>query len=155
VSAACRALAAPFAICVGLLAPRLARGGEAASASTDDRARTLASELFDQGVKAMERGRCDEAPVGDAAECTNAADQFRRAFELYPDGLGALRNLAYVEKSLGRLATASRWFRELARRAPLDPRPARQLWADFARKELEELAPRVPHLLVIVEALTS
>jgi hypothetical protein len=100
----------------------------------------------------MEQGRCEEAPVGDAAACTTAADHFRRAFELYPDGLGALRNLAYVEKSLGRLATAARCFRELARRAPLDPRPARQLWADFAKRELEGLEPRVPHLLVIVEA---
>jgi hypothetical protein len=114
----------------------------------DDRARTLATDLFDRGNALMERGRCEASPVGDADACAQAADAFQRAWDLYPEGLGALRNLAYVEKSLRRVASAARHFRELARRAPLDARPARQLWADFARKELEELEPRVPHLLL-------
>jgi hypothetical protein len=70
---------------------------------------------------------------------------------LYPDGLGALRNLAFVEKNLGLIASAARNFRELTRRAPLDPNPARRPWADFARKEYEALAPRVPLLTIKVE----
>ncbi len=119
-----------------------------AEESDDARARELATELFDHGVAKMERGRCEASPVGDAALCVEACDAFRRAFELYPAGLGALRNLAYVEKALGRVASAARHFRELARRAPLDPRPARQLWADYARAELAVLTPRVPHLIV-------
>lgn len=133
------------------LAPTRGQGaGE--DPATDERARALATDLFDQGVKLMERGRCDAAPVGDAPSCSAAAESFQRAFDLYPDGLGALRNLAYVEKSLGRVASSARHFRELARRAPLDPRPARQLWADFARTELSGLEPRVPHLVVTIEA---
>jgi hypothetical protein len=129
---------------VGSSAARGADGG----ASDEERARTLATDLFDRGNSLMEQGRCDVAPVGDASTCVAACDAFRRAFELYPQGLGALRNLAYVEKALGRTASAARDFRELARRAPLDPRPARRIWAEFARTELAALEPLVPHLLV-------
>jgi hypothetical protein len=134
---------------VGALAlfPPAARASEG-DAPPEDRARTLATDLFDRGNALMDRGRCEVVPIGDADACAQAADAFLRAWELYPDGLGALRNLAYVEKALRRVASAARHFRELARRAPLDPRPARQLWADFARKELEELEPRVPHLML-------
>lgn len=123
------------------------RGARAAEAD-DERARALATDLFDQGVSKMERGKCEARPVADPALCVEACDAFRRSFELYPAGLGALRNLAYVEKAIGRVASAARHFRELARRAPLDPRPARQLWADYARQELATLEPLVPHLTV-------
>jgi hypothetical protein len=119
-----------------------------AAEADDERARTLATDLFDQGVGKMERGKCEARPVADAGLCAEACDAFRRAFELYPAGLGALRNLAYVEKALGRVASAARHFRELARRAPLDPRPARQLWAEYARVEISTLEPLVPHLTV-------
>ncbi len=108
----------------------------------------LAAQLFDAGVKKMEQGKCDEAPVADAAVCLEARDAFRRAFALYPAGLGALRNLAYVEKSLGLVGSSARHFRELARRAPSDPNPARQLWAEFAREEIEALEPRIPKLAI-------
>ncbi|MGZ3424534.1 MAG: PEGA domain-containing protein [Polyangiales bacterium] len=108
----------------------------------------LATDLFEAGVKKMEDGHCEETPIGDRAACTAARENFRRAYELYPAGLGALRNLAFVEKGLGLLASSARHFRELARKAPLDPKPARRLWADFAKKELEGLEPRVPHLTV-------
>ncbi len=144
-SASRRAAALLASACVLGLASARAGDGEPPA---DERAHSLATDLFDRGNALMQTGRCDEAPVGDAATCAQACDAFRRAWELYPDGLGALRNLAYVEKSLRRVASAARHFRELARRAPLDPRPARQLWADFARKELDELEPRVPHLLL-------
>jgi hypothetical protein len=137
-------------VVVGFLASELACDLRAARAAEgdDERARALATDLFDQGVSKMEHGKCESRPVGDPALCAQACDAFRRAFELYPAGLGALRNLAYVEKALGRVASAARHFRELARRAPLDPRPARQLWAEYARTELATLEPLVPHLTV-------
>jgi hypothetical protein len=117
-------------------------------AYADDK--VLATDLFDAGVKKMDAGKCESSPVGDVALCEEARDAFRRAFALYPAGLGALRNLAYVEKALGRVASAARSFRELARRAPLDPKPARRIWAEFAQKELATIEPLVPHLTLRV-----
>jgi hypothetical protein len=111
----------------------------------------LATDLFDAGVRKMRQGACDQATAGDRKLCAEARDAFRRSYSLYPAGLGALRNLAYVEKSLGLVASAARSFRELARRAPLDPNPARRPWAEFAQQEVEALAPRVPRLTLEIE----
>ena len=110
----------------------------------------LAIDLFDQGVQKMREGQCDQTPPRSRSACEQARDAFERAYSLYPAGLGALRNLAYVEQNLGSLASAARHFRELARRAPLDPNPARKLWAQFARKEAEGLAERIPRLTLSV-----
>jgi hypothetical protein len=120
----------------------------ASAARADDAKpnKALATDLFDAGVRKMREGRCDRAPVADRASCEAARDALKRAYELYPDGLGALRNLAYVEMGLGLVASAARSFRELARRAPHDPSPARRIWADFAQREAEVLGARVPHL---------
>src|SRR5688572_69128 len=119
-----------------------------ARSQEDDPNKAVATDLFDSGVRLMEEGACDRAPVGDRAVCERARDSFQRAYALYPAGLGALRNLAFVEENLGLIASAARNFRELTRRAPHDPNPARRLWADFARKEAEALAPRIPHLTI-------
>jgi len=119
-----------------------------ANAADEDPAVTAASALFESGVRKMEVGRCEEIPVGNPKVCAEACDDFRDAYAKYPAGLGALRNLAFVEKGLGLVASASRHFRELAEKAPLDPKPARRLWADYARTELSLLAPRVPHLTI-------
>jgi hypothetical protein len=112
----------------------------------------VATDLFDAGVKKMNAGGCEVGPMIDRAACDEAREDFRRAFALYPEGLGALRNLARVETTLGLLASAARSWRELARRAPLDPKPARRLWGEFATKELERLEPRVPKLVIDVPA---
>ncbi len=108
----------------------------------------IAKDLFDRGVRLMEEAKCDETPT-DLAKCKEAREDFKRAYEI-TGALGALRNLAYVEKGLGMIASASRHFRDLAREAPKDPKPERQKWADYAREEAQALAPRVPHLVVTV-----
>jgi hypothetical protein len=118
----------------------------------DAQSKSVAKDLFDTGVRKMEEGKCDRSPIANRAACEAARDAFKRAYALYPAGLGALRNLAYVEQNLGLVASAARNFRELTRRAPLDPDPARRLWADFAKKESESLAPRIPHLTIDVPA---
>ena len=118
-----------------------------ASADGVDENKAIATDLFDKGVKKMSEGSCDTAPTNVAA-CKEARDDFRRAYELYPAALGALRNLAYVEKGLGLVASAARDFRELARKAPLDPKVERHVWADYAREEVKGLDPRIPHLIV-------
>lgn len=121
-----------------------------ARADDDDHNKQLAIDLFDSGVRKMQEGQCDQSPISNQALCQEARDAFKRAYAIYPEGLGALRNLAFVEEHLGLIASAARNFRELTRRAPLDPNPARRLWADFARKEAEDLAPRIPRLTIAV-----
>lgn len=110
----------------------------------------LAIDLFDRGVSKLREGQCDQKPMGSRPLCEQARDAFGRAYSLYPAGLGALRNLAYVERNLGLVASAARHFRELSRRAPLDPNPARKLWAQFARKEADGLTERIPRLTLRV-----
>ncbi len=119
----------------------------AASANPEDD-KALATELFAKGVKKMEEGKCDQPQITDKAICDEAREHFTRAYDIYPAGLGALRNLAYVERGLGRLASAARRFRELQQRAPQDPNPKRHIWAEYAMKELETLGPLIPHVTV-------
>jgi hypothetical protein len=127
-------------------------GTAPAHAEDEARNKAVATDLFDNGVRKMNEGKCDASPVKDRAACEEARDAFKRAYALYPAGLGALRNLAYVEQNLGLVASAARNFRELMRKAPLDPNPARRLWADFAKKEYEALAPRIPRLTIELPA---
>src|SRR2546421_644382 len=103
---------------VGVVASLL--GAPALAEGQENQSRKVATDLFDAGVARMGAGRCDETPVADIAACREARDAFRRAYALYPGGLGALRNAAYVEKNLGLVASAAHDFRELARKAPLD-----------------------------------
>jgi hypothetical protein len=119
------------------------------AADASDENKAIATDLFDKGVKLMEGFHCDETPTN-KAKCKEAREDFKRAYELYPAALGALRNLAYVEKGLGMTASAARDFREVARKAPLDPKPERQKWAEFAKAEVANLEPKVPHLTVKV-----
>jgi hypothetical protein len=130
-------------VAVVVTAALLARTLPAAPSEQDQ---AIAKDLFDKGVRAMEAGRCEDKPT-DLAKCKEAREAFKRAYEI-TGALGALRNLAYTEKGLGMTASAARNFRELARRAPLDPKPERHAWADYARAEASALEPRVPHLVV-------
>jgi len=118
------------------------------AAPPTEQEQAIAKDLFDKGVKLMDEFKCDEGPI-DLKKCREARDAFKRAYEL-TGALGALRNLAYVEEGLGMVASAARSFRDLARKAPLDPKPERRKWADFARAEADKLEPRVPHLIVKV-----
>lgn len=117
-----------------------------ALAEPTEQEQILAKDLFDKGVRLMDEGKCDDKPT-DLKKCKEARDAFKRAYEL-TGALGALRNLAYTEKGLGLTASAARDFREVARRAPLDPKPERRKWAEFAKAEADALEPRVPHLIV-------
>jgi hypothetical protein len=139
------------AIPFGALADASSAAKPVGAPSEADRA--LATDFFDKGVKDLELGHCDETTIVDVEACKRARENFKRAYALYPSALGALRNLAYTEKGLGLVASAARDFRDLARKAPLDPKPERRLWVSFARTEAEALALRVPHLrLAIADA---
>ncbi len=142
-----RAIAAVVAVSVSLSSlPSSVFAADEKDAS-EAKTKQLATDLFDKGVEKMEKGHCDDKPT-DVVVCKEARDSFRKAYELYPAALGALRNLAYTEKGLGMVASAARDFRELARKAPLDPKPERQKWADFARAEVKALEPRIPHISI-------
>lgn len=138
-------IAAALATSILCAAPR-------ASAADDHRA--LAQTLFDEGVHLMEQARCDDAVVTPDRRptCREALDRFRRAHALYPEGLGALRNMAFVERGLGKSASALRDFREVARRAPLDPNPSKQLWAKHATEEADALEKIVPRVRIVAHA---
>src|ERR1044071_7121927 len=70
---------------VGCLA--LASGARADDASANKK---LATDLFDRGVRKLREGHCDKAPVGDRPTREEARDALKRAYDLYPEGLGAL-----------------------------------------------------------------
>lgn len=143
-----RSLRSPPTLVVALMMMLVAMVPRSSRADAD--AERTAQQFFDRGIKARDEGKCQVIPVGDAAKCRESVDAFRRAYALNPSGLGALRNLAYVERSLGLVTSAAHHFNELARKAPLDPKPERQQWAKFANEEAKALEPRAPHLVVKV-----
>lgn len=126
-----------------------------AGATDSDSDTRMALQLFDKAVQRMADGKCDASPVGDTAVCQEARELLERAYALSPSGLGALRNLARVERALGMYASAARHLRELIRKAPNDPKPSRRLWGTFARRELSEIEPSIAHLVVRTEGETE
>ena len=63
-----------------------------------------AKDLFTRGRELRTQG-----------DCRNAVGVFRKAYELYPEGLGSLRNLAECEESLGHFASSRRAWLDLSR----------------------------------------
>lgn len=75
-----------------------------------------------------------------ANDCGSAAPLFRKAWTIYPQGLGSLRNLAECEEQLGHFASARRSWLDLRRAlitAPNDPK------YDGWDKDSEEAAARL------------
>ena len=118
----------------------------------DEKKKAIATDLFDRGVKLMVANKCDDPtpPAASRASCEEALDYFIKATRAWPKALGAHRNGAFVSRGLGKVATAARSFREVARRAPLESSESRRRWAEPAAKEAEALEPRIPHVTVRV-----
>ncbi|HEY1955232.1 MAG TPA: tetratricopeptide repeat protein [Polyangiaceae bacterium] len=94
----------------------------------------------------FERGRELRA----AGNCAAAAPLFEKAYEIYPSGLGTLRNAAECEEQLGKWATARRSWLEL-KRALLFAHDAKYGgWQSDADGAAARLAPRVSHLTIEV-----
>lgn len=75
-----------------------------------------------------------------ANDCGSAAPLFRKAWTIYPQGLGSLRNLAECEEQLGHFASSRRSWLDLRRAlitAPNDPK------YDGWDKDSEEAAARL------------
>lgn len=114
------------ALLAALSVPALATGAE------ED-----AKTLFARGRELRSAGRCEEAVIA-----------FRRALEIYPEGLGALRNIAECEEILGRYASARRDWWDL-RRAALQSNEARyDGWSDDAESRYRALGDKVGTLTI-------
>jgi hypothetical protein len=114
--------------CAGLLAALL-------SASTPARAdtRSDAQDLFARGRELRLHG-----------DCASAVPLFRRALDLYPTGLGSLRNFAECEESLGHLASAREAWLDLGRALLTNRDPKYTGWALDAEQGAERLRAAEP-----------
>lgn len=121
--ARCSALATALALAA---LPAVAQAGE------ED-----AKTLFAAGRKHREAGDCNAAiPV------------FERAQKAWPEGLGALRNIAECQEELDRLASARRSWWDLRREVLASSESKYAGWAEHAEAKYAELGPTVPRLLV-------
>lgn len=87
-----------------------------------------------------------------AGKCAEAIPEFRRALETYPDGLGALRNIAECEQELGRVASARRSWWELRFSAMSAKESKYDGWVKDAEEAYEKLGPKVPYITIKVKS---
>ena len=88
-------------------------------------------------------------------DCANAIPLFQKAHEVYPEGLGSLRNLAECQESVGWLASARRTWLDLRRSLDGNVDPKYDGWADDANQATARLAPMVPTLAIDVVLTTA
>jgi hypothetical protein len=94
-----------------------------------------AKDLFTRGRELRTHG-----------DCTNAVGVFRKAYELYPEGLGSLRNLAECEESLGHFASSRRAWLDLSRALLTLPDKKYDGWDRDATDAAARLAPKLATL---------
>ncbi|AUX38665.1 hypothetical protein SOCE26_000430 [Sorangium cellulosum] len=118
----------------------LALAGAALLAAAPAPARAAGAEedaktLFARGRELRSAGQCEPAILA-----------FRRALEVYPEGLGALRNIAECEEALGLYASARRDWWDL-RRAALQSTEAKYAgWSEDAESRFRALSDKVATL---------
>jgi hypothetical protein len=88
-------------------------------------------------------------------DCANAIPLFQKAHDVYPQGLGSLRNLAECQESVGWLASARRTWLELRRSLDRNVDPKYDGWVDDANQATARLAPMVPTLAIDVVLTTA
>lgn len=118
-------------LAVGLLALALASAAPSPAHATEEDARTF----FAQGRQLRAEGRCADAIVA-----------FRRALDLFPHGLGALRNIAECEEQLGQYASARNDWWSLRRAVLQSNEPKYEGWdkdAEVAYARLEGKVARI------------
>lgn len=97
-----------------------------------------AKDLFAKGRDLRERN-----------DCATAAPLFRKAWTIYPQGLGSLRNLAECEEVLGHFASARRAWLDLSRALITAPNDAKYLdWDHDAETAAKRLQPKVATFVV-------
>lgn len=84
-------------------------------------------------------------------DCGSAAPLFRKAWQIYPQGLGSLRNLAECEELLGHYASARRAWLDLKRALITALRdPKYEGWDEDAEEAAARLKPKVASFVVDV-----
>lgn len=86
-----------------------------------------------------------------AGDCASAAPLFGKAWKLYPEGLGSLRNFAECEEQIGHFASSRRSWLDLKRALitrPADPKYAG--WDTDAETAAARLKPKVATFVVDV-----
>jgi hypothetical protein len=96
-----------------------------------------AKDLFTRGRELRTQG-----------DCATAVGLFRKASELYPGGLGSLRNLAECEESLGHFASSRRAWLDLERGLLTFPDKKYEGWDKDARDAASRLAPKLATLTI-------
>jgi hypothetical protein len=122
------------ATAVAMMAPAVARADSAADAK----------DLF---------GRARDLRVH--GDCARAAPLFRRAYEIYPQGLGSLRNLAECQEVLGQFASARHTWLDL-KQALLGNADAKyQGWPGDADQAAARLQAKVSTMVVDLQVVGS
>ncbi len=85
--------------------------------------------------------------------CADAVSLFRKASDLFPSGLGSLRNLAECEEQLGHFASSHRAWLDLKRALITEDARKYDGWAQDADQAAARLAPKVAHLTIDVNAV--
>jgi hypothetical protein len=88
-------------------------------------------------------------------QCASALPLFRRAYEVYPAGLGSLRNVAECEEELAHFASARRAWLDLQRALSANSQTKYEGWDQDAALAAARLAPKVATLTIEVHAVTE
>jgi hypothetical protein len=99
-----------------------------------------AKDLFARGRELRNKG-----------DCAGAVPLFKKAFELWPQGLGSLRNLAECEEQLGHFASSRRAWLDLKRAVIVSNDSKYNGWEADADAAAARLAPKVARLTISLE----
>jgi hypothetical protein len=102
-----------------------------------------AKDLFTRGRELRTKG-----------DCAGAVPLFRKAIDLYPAGLGSVRNLAECEEQLGHYASARRAWLDLKRALLTTEDRKYEGWSQDAEAAAARLAPKLATLTVDVAYAT-
>ena len=102
-----------------------------------------AKDLFTRGRELRAKG-----------DCAGAVPLFRKAVDLYPAGLGGVRNLAECEEQLGHYASARRAWLDLKRALLTTDDKKYDGWSQDAEAAAARLAPKLATLTVDVSYAT-
>jgi hypothetical protein len=102
-----------------------------------------AKDLFEKGRELRAGG-----------DCVSAVALFRKAHDIYPQGLGSLRNLAECNETLGKFASARRAWLDLARALVRNEERKYAGWARDAAEAAARLSSKTSTLIIDVAVLT-
>jgi hypothetical protein len=103
-----------------------------------------AKDLFSRGRDLRAKG-----------DCASAIPLFRKAYELYPAGLGSLRNTAECEEAVGHFASSRRAWLDLKRALITVEDRKYDGWPHDADEAAARLAPKLATLTLDVSAVAA